>query len=195
MHSVTVATKGGRIHLDPRNARRTVEDYLEKLNLVRLPVLSRDPIAAFQMLKRMPIGTGPYPKTTVFETANLVLSDLIVLSAVESLLRNPLPGIPSERLAEAEVALGVRPGFDIEARTTSRRKVVGECFNVSPSLFRLKLTKAKVKLGAAKRAHRLVAFNGDAVDEPKRLLFESDRQWSFLLVNLESWLRQIQDGR
>jgi len=109
-------------------------------------------------LKREKLISGPYPGVTLFEAANRVMSDLVIYYGIAGLLKQSI--FP---FSEYTVELGNEDnnGFDIRAGDD----LVGEAFNVSPSLFQIKKRKSLTKLHnkAKETKIRILMFNADAV--------------------------------
>ena|ERR1700678_3049759 len=112
-----------------------------------------------QTLKRGVISVGPYPKVTIFESANRIMSDLVILYGVKWLLDNDV--FPFESYT-VEFGNENKNGFDICA-TANGETFVGEAFNVAPSFFHTKKTSMLKKLRAATANYKVIMFNHDAV--------------------------------
>lgn len=111
-------------------------------------------------LKREKVKTGPYPDVTLFEAANRIMSDLVILNGVAGLLREM--AFP---FTEYTVEFGNedRNGFDIRA-SSGGETLIGEAFNVAPSFFRGKKRTALRKLrdSAEIASYKILMFNSDA---------------------------------
>jgi len=99
-------------------------------------------VPLFMALKREKLVGGPYPDVSIFEAANRIMSDLVILKGVAGLLRSnwfPFSSYTVEFGNENE------NGFDIRASSGSA-SLVGEAFNVAPSFFQTKKGSALKKL-------------------------------------------------
>ena len=139
-------------------------------------------VALLDALKRQKVGVGPYPGVSLFEAANRIMSDLVILHGVKWLLETE-----SFPFSEYRVELGhgnVQP-FDIQA-VRGAQSLAGEAFNVAPSFFQGKKSAmlGKLRKDATEKTYRLILVNHDAVApgySPKLRPGES-----FLLVNVGS---------
>jgi hypothetical protein len=118
-------------------------------------------IALLEALKRSAVKSGPYPHVTLFEAANRIMTDLVLLYGVRWLLHSKVFPFNSYTV---EYGHEDNNGFDITAETDGLR-LVGEAFNVAPSFFQGKKSAMLKKLrnkgiGAA---HSLLLFNHDAM--------------------------------
>ncbi len=177
------------ITLNGDNVSDYIKGYLRKLGTMKLPDLSNDPTQLFETLKRGKVAGGPYPGRSLFECANRVLSDLVVLFAAEQLLRKPPEDLPEFR--EIVVRLGTNSGHDLEAKLPDGTLLLGECFNVASSFFPTKLADGKKKLRKANATYRVFAFNTDAGSA------RSARKsgWTYLPIDVRSelnrWSQQL----
>lgn len=114
-----------------------------------------------EALKRKKLGHGPYPGVVLFEAANRIMSDLVILHGVKSLLIDK--AFPFD---EFRVELGHENNnaFDIMASNGSE-ELIGEAFNVSQSFFAVKKNAALRKLRASLTPpdFTILMFNHEAV--------------------------------
>lgn len=139
-------------------------------------------LTLFEALKRDKLETGPYPGVTLFEAANRVMSDLVILRGVAWLLKNkPFP------FDSYTVELGNEgtKGFDIEARSDDKT-LFGEAFNVAPSFFPSKKssTMKKLRREGANANYRVIMFNHDAVAAD--YVVTEEEGFHFVIVNIRS---------
>jgi hypothetical protein len=115
-----------------------------------------------QTLKRKPVGAGPYPMVALFEAANRIMSDLVILYGVQWLLENDV--FPFDTYS-IEYGTEDQSGFDIRA-SGGGKKLVGEAFNVAPSFFQSKKTSVLKKLRQpdVSADYKIIMFNHDAVE-------------------------------
>ena len=140
-------------------------------------------------LKRECVKDGPYRKVSLFEAANRIMTDLILLYGIRHLLsRTDLP------YTDYEVQYGTQNdrSHDIEAQAKGLR-LSGEAFNVAQSFFNQKRRASMKKLRAKAHdaTHRILLFNADALRHQKVL----DKRYaneSYYVVNLGRGKRVLQ---
>jgi len=103
----------------------------------------------------------------MFESANRILTDLVILTGVAGLLDdNSFP------FSEYIVELGHEDnnGFDLMSTNENGTQLVGEAFNVAETFFQTKKGKALKKLrdSGGSAAVRVLMYNADAVDSNYR---------------------------
>jgi hypothetical protein len=118
-------------------------------------------VALFHALKREKLIGGPYPGVSLFEAANRIMSDLVILGGVAALLEKRVFPFTSYTV---EFGNEDRNGFDIRA-TAGGETLVGEAFNVAPSFYQGKKNSAlkKLRKGGSDASYRILMFNDDAV--------------------------------
>ena len=173
------------MRLDSKNIDREIRQYLEELNRIEIPTPQEDILVFIDSLKRKPLGYGPYPKVSLFEASNRIMSDLIVLFGVRQLLNQGTVGHNRLPFREYVVHLGVEGGSDLEAAAEGQR-LIGEAFNVAPSLFQKKNRDMKKKLlQSVNRAdYRLIIFNADAVRSSDHYIEKSEKDMLYLPVDV-----------
>ena len=112
-------------------------------------------------LKRDAVGQGPYPNVSLFEAANRIMTDLVILTGVRHLLRARV--FPFESYS-VEFGHGNEQAHDLIARSGSLL-LIGEAFNVSPSFFPTKKNSVLKKLthSSIGATTRVIMCNHDAV--------------------------------
>lgn len=162
------------------NVERLVQDYVVSIEGIGSSILGRTGVPLITELKRGKVGAGPYPKVSIFEAANRIMTDLVILYGVRWLLDKRL--FPFDSYV-VEYGHENNNDFDIEA-TGDGRKLIGEAFNVAPSFFQGKKSAMLNKLtpdnGSAD--FKLVMFNHDAVAPGSRSSPPEGVQ--FVLVNI-----------
>ncbi|WP_081075267.1 hypothetical protein [Burkholderia multivorans] len=138
-------------------------------------------IPLFTALKRTTLGHGPYPHVTLFEAANRIMSDLVILRGVAGLLRARLFGMDAYLV---EFGNENKNGFDIRGKNSLGHALIGEAFNVAPSYFTGKKWRSVDKLKNASATYRLLLVNDDAVATTYKPMSESGLHYVF--VNIES---------
>ena len=104
-------------------------------------------------------GPGPYPHVTMFEAANRIMSDLVILYGVQWLLNTAAFPFDSYTV---EYGNENNNGFDVCA-TDLDKILIGEAFNVAPSFFQTKKASMLKKLAASTADYKIIMFNHDAV--------------------------------
>lgn len=139
-------------------------------------------LSLLQYLKRSQLGVGPYPHVTLFEAANRIMTDLVILKGVKWLLDSH--SFPFE---EYIVEYGNEDCNDHDITASNDGKyLVGEAFNVAPSFFQGKKNAMRKKLRANKSCvdYMVILANSDAVNDgytPKIL----EKEY-YVFVNVES---------
>jgi hypothetical protein len=133
-----------------------------------------------EALKRDKVKVGPYPDVTLFEAANRIMTDLIILYGVKWLLESktfPFDSYTVEFGNEDE------NGFDIRAEKEDQR-LVGEAFNVAPSFFQIKKSSMLKKLRESDvdADYKVIMFNHDAVNQNYRPKPKSNEFFVFVQV-------------
>lgn len=142
------------------NAAHLIATYLASVEEIKNSLGDHKVILdLLKVLKREPVGAGPYPHVTMFEAANRILSDLVILYGVKWLLDNDI--FPFERY-EVEYGNEDKNGFDICAAENGKT-LAGEAFNVAPSFFQSKKCSTCKKLAESKADFKIIMFNHDAV--------------------------------
>jgi hypothetical protein len=141
------------------NAGQLIKSY-EAL-VEEISVCNHKGLRLCQALKREVVEVGPYPTVTMFEAANRIMSDLVILYGVKWLLDNSV--FPFENYT-VEYGNEDKNGFDIRAAGNGET-LVGEAFNVAPSFFQAKKTSMLKKLRNASADYKIIMFNHDAVEQ------------------------------
>jgi hypothetical protein len=148
------------------NVEYIIATYLASVEEIGNSLGAHRVLHLLQALKRDRLGAGPYPHVTMFEAANRIMSDLVILFGVKWLLRNNAFPFDSYTV---EYGNENNNGFDICA-TGDEKVLIGEAFNVAPSFFQTKKTAMLRKLAASSADYKIIMFNHDAVargDKPK----------------------------
>lgn len=142
------------------NIDTALQSYLASVDSVGECIRGLDGLALLEALKRGKVRCGPYPEVALFEAANRIMTDLVVLYGVRWILKNRV--FP---FAEYLVEYGHENNnaHDVLAESHGRR-LVGEVFNVAPSFFAIKKASALKKLRGTDSAHyRVILCNEEAV--------------------------------
>jgi len=112
-------------------------------------------------LKRGKARSGPYPDVTLFEAANRIMTDLVILHGVKWLLNHDV--FPFESY-DVEWGIEDQRGFDIRAEANGVA-LIGEAFNVAHLLGKKNAMLKKLRDAAEKTDYRILMFNADVVGE------------------------------
>ena len=143
------------------NVDRLLSRYLAEAELVGESVVGLQGVRLLSALKREVVGAGPYPNVTLFEAANRIMTDLVMLHGVRWLLKHRV--FPF-RAYTVEYGHGNEGEHDIVA-SEGGKHLIGEVFNVAPSFFAIKKARALKRLRASRviADYRVILVNDDAV--------------------------------
>ena len=149
--------------------------YKDSINEMDYSVSANNTIEFFQKIKRESIKKGPYPNVTLFEAANRIMSDLVILFGIKKLLKGEYEDLAFDEY-QVEYGNDNNNQYDIIAKN-KKYKLFGEAFNVAPSFFQGKKSSSLKKLRREKSNNTvlLLLYNSDAVDinyTPKKVLNE-----------------------
>jgi hypothetical protein len=154
--------------LSLNNIDSMIEKYKTSLNEMDSIISGNNIIDFFYKIKRDSINKGPYPDVTLFEAANRIMSDLVILFGIKKLLNEEYKAI---NFAEYHVEYGNSHDspHDIIAENNDL-KLIGEAFNVAPSFFQGKKSMSLAKLRKAKKENTIIVllYNADAVNKEYR---------------------------
>ncbi|OGO00966.1 MAG: hypothetical protein A2Y59_04185 [Chloroflexi bacterium RBG_13_52_14] len=178
--------------LNLMNIKEKFTDYLDLIKSLKHPMHQNDILEFMYRLKRDPLSSGPYPKVSLFETANRIFSDLVIFLGVKQLLTDPMVDNTRLPFTEYKVRFGVTAGHDLEADSGSVH-LIGEAFHVASSLFTKKLADTEKKLQREKADYKLIIFNSDAAENRDNYLKKSAPSMFYLTVDVPKTLREIRD--
>jgi hypothetical protein len=151
-------------NLNINNIEMVINTYLKLIDDLPMSLSFNSKYQMLCSLKRDPIKYGPYPDVSIFESANRILSDLVILFGVRKLLDGVFPEIG---FSEYRIELGTesRNAHDIMA-INGEQRLNGEAFNVSLSLFNFKKSKSLKKLEKSSTMMdiKLLIYNVDATN-------------------------------
>ena len=154
--------------LSLNNIDSMIEEYKKSLNEMDSIISGNNIIDFFHVIKRNSIEKGPYPNVTLFEAANRIMSDLVILFGIKKLLNGKYEAI---EFTEYHVEYGNSHNspYDIMAEN-NKFKLIGEAFNVAPSFFQGKKSMSLAKLRKAKKENTIIVllYNADAVNKEYR---------------------------
>lgn len=150
--------------LDSNNVDRILQEFMGSLGTLGESIAGKVGLPLLESLKRDKLKDGPYAGVTLFEAANRIMSDLVILHGVSWLLRHRR--FPFDKYI-VEFGNEDKNGFDIRATNDTGNTLVGEAFNVAPSFFPVKKSSAVRKLGerGSEANYRVVLVNHDAFTE------------------------------
>jgi hypothetical protein len=142
------------------DAEQRLSDYVQSIENVGSTIPGLKGISLIEELKRGKTGFGPYPEVSLFESANRIMTDLVILHGVRWLLAKSCFGFDSYTV---EYGNQNNNEYDLAA-SNEGGKLIGEAFNVAPSFFQGKKAAMLKKLDIDEKADvKLILFNHDAV--------------------------------
>ncbi len=143
--------------LSRTNVDALITEYAASTGSLGESIAKLKGLRLLEALKRDVVGTGPYPGVTLFEAANRIMSDLVILHGVRWLLNHDVFPFDSYTV---EYGNENRNGFDIRA-AASGSTLIGEAFNVAQSFFQNKKNAMLKKLRdpAATADFKVIMFN------------------------------------
>ncbi|MBB1075788.1 hypothetical protein HUU62_15375 [Rhodoferax sp. 4810] len=146
--------------LNSENINAITTDFHASLASIGESIQGKTGVSLFTALKREKLIGGPYPGVSLFEAANRIMSDLVILGGVSGLLEGGLFPFTSYTV---EFGNENKNGFDIRA-ASGKETLVGEAFNVAQSFFQIKKGSAlkKLRRDGSDATYRILMFNDDA---------------------------------
>ncbi|UVM48093.1 MULTISPECIES: hypothetical protein [unclassified Pseudomonas] len=143
------------------NIDAITEVFYRDLAVIGQSIAGKTGLPLMLSMKRDRLGHGPYPGVSLFEAANRIMSDLVILHGVAALLKDK--HFPFDEYT-VEFGNENHNDFDIYASSTGV-SLAGEAFNVAPSFFQNKKSSAlnKLRSKAPDVTYRVVMFNAEAV--------------------------------
>jgi len=147
--------------LSLRNIDKTLATYVASAEQLGESIASLRGLTLLAALKRDKVRVGPYPDVTLFEAANRIMTDLVILYGVRWLLKRA--AFPFDTYL-VEYGNQNKNGFDLRANERDAC-LIGEAFNVASSFFQLKKGDMLKKLRTfpANADFTILMFNSDAV--------------------------------
>ncbi len=150
------------------NIEDVIREFCAKITPLGASIQGKTGIDLLIALKREMVNAGPYPNVTLFEAANRIMSDMVILYGVAGLLK-----AGAYPFSEYLVEFGNedRNGFDIRGLidgclpSGETPTLAGEAFNVAPSFLQGKKSSAlkKLQANAGDYSYRFILFNSDAL--------------------------------
>ncbi len=150
--------------LNSSNINKAIDDYKKLLNELPYSVESNNAFVFLTKIKREKLNLGPYPNVALFEAANRIMTDLVILYGVKELLSGKIPNVKFEKYT-VEFGNENNNSNDIIAYSQNK-KLIGEAFNVSKSFFQAKKTSALKKMRKQKTSKSIIllVYNSDATE-------------------------------
>ncbi|MGF6330146.1 hypothetical protein ABH909_003024 [Pseudomonas sp. BS3782 TE3695] len=135
-------------------------DFHRELAVIGQSIRGKTGLPLMLSMKRDRLGHGPYPGVSLFEAANRIMSDLVILHGVAALLKDK--HFPFDEYT-VEFGNENHNDFDIYA-SSAGASLAGEAFNVAPSFFQGKKSTAlkKLRAKATEATYRVILFNAEA---------------------------------
>ena len=131
--------------LNKHNIQNAIADYKVLLADIPLIIQESNLLNLLHRLKRGEIGTGPWKNVSIFEAANRIMTDLVILLGVKRIIDGEFPNL--NMFTEFEVEFGNENKNEHDIISYAGDKVlIGEAFNVAPSFFNVKKSKTVKKL-------------------------------------------------
>ena len=148
---------------------KPISELIEKKKSINIKELLKS-------IKRDPINVGPYKNVSLFEAANRIMTDLVILYGINDLLSNKYEKIEFSKYT-VQYGNSNTNSFDIIAKNYDSI-LIGEAFNVSPSYFKTKRNKSINKLNKGdkitingkeiivkeRKIIKILIYNSDAID-------------------------------
>jgi hypothetical protein len=143
------------------NIEQITTEYCAAVEAIGDSIINARGRRLLEILKRDVVRVGPYPQVTLFEAANRIMSDLVILHGIKWLLDRQVFPFDSYLV---EFGNEDKNGFDIQAGANGL-SLIGEAFNVAPTFFQTKKNKMlhKLRLTAATADFKIIMFNHDAI--------------------------------
>jgi len=147
-----------------KNADELVESYIASAEVLGDSIAGLKGLRLVEALKRGKAGAGPYPSVSMFEAANRIMTDLVILNGVRWLLK---AGIFPFESYSVDYGHEARQDHDIIARDGGET-LIGEAFNVSASFFATKrnATLKKLRHSTVQRRTALSCATRTRFDRP-----------------------------
>lgn len=166
--------------LSKTNIVQIITEYSASVETLGDSIQNLKGLQLIEALKREAVGAGPYPHVTLFEAANRIMSDLVILYGIRWLLHHYT--FPFDTYT-VEYGNEDKRGFDIRADANGLA-LIGEAFNVAPSFFQTKKNSMLKKLRnpAVAADFRIIMFNRDAI-QPNYAPKARDKEF-FVVVDI-----------
>jgi hypothetical protein len=169
--------------LDLTNVQKLIQKYAVSVDDIGISIDGMKGLRLLEALKREKVQVGPY-NVTLFEAANRIMTDLVILHGVKCLLETKV--FPFDAYT-VEFGNENANGFDIQA-SKNGKLLVGEAFNVAPSFFKTKKASMLKKLRNKRpdADYRIIMVNHDAVAKQYSPQFERGEYYIFVNISTGS---------
>lgn len=168
--------------MNKENIESVIHKYSSSIAEIGDEISGLKGVGLFKYLKRAKVEIGPYPHVTLFEAANRIMTDLVILKGVKWLLdKGSFP------FDEYLVEYGNEDSNDHDITAAqSGKRLIGEAFNVAPSFFQGKKTSMLKKLRKAGESadFKIIVANADAINI--NYFPKAGHKEYFLFVDIES---------
>ncbi|MDZ4710965.1 MAG: hypothetical protein SGI89_01410 [bacterium] len=149
--------------LNKGNIEEAIKDYKILLQDIPLKIEESNLLDLLIKLKRSEIGKGPYAHVSIFEAANRIMTDLVILFGVKKLLSGEFPKLTMFTNFTVEFGNENKNAHDILSKAKGK-KLAGEAFNVAPSFYNGKKSKTIKKLleSTQNADHLILLCNADS---------------------------------
>jgi len=170
--------------LNQSNIDKVLYDYFSSIENIGATQPELMGIEFFLNLKRGKVGTGPYPEVSMFEAANRIMTDIVILRGIKWLIKSSRTPFTEFRV---EYGNEDKHSHDITAENCGIR-MAAEAFNVAPSFFQTKKRLSTKKLANSEfnPDYKLVIANSDSVSETYSPKLDDGFQYLFVDVNSDS---------
>ena len=155
------------MELNRKNIDNEIEKYTRLLNEMDSYISAENPFRLLEKIKREKIGKGRYPECTLFEAANRIMTDLVILYGIKELLAGKYidKGIDFDTYI-VEFGNENKNDHDIMANKNGK-KLIGEAFNVATTFFNAKKYTSLKKLRTSKENDtiKILLYNNNAVSD------------------------------
>ena len=142
------------------NVDDALQSYIRSVASVGDCIRGLSGIQLLEALKRGKVGCGPYPNVALFEAANRIMTDLVILSGIRWVLCNEVFPFASYRVEYGHEDYN---GHDLTAQAHGQQ-LIGEAFNVAPSFFPQKAAALrKLRASPIRAQYRVILCNSLAV--------------------------------
>ncbi|HJO80826.1 MAG TPA: hypothetical protein QF520_00270 [SAR202 cluster bacterium] len=168
--------------LTAQSIDREIAKYSDAVQDIVLPTPTDDVVETLTILKRRPLGSGPYPNVSVYEAGNKILSDLVVFEGVKKLLKGLADHSIELPFAEYTIRLRTSPGFSVTA-SCGEIRLIGAACNVAKSFFGTRRRTQEQRLSRDQEAnYRVLLFNADATPDPSNYIGISTAELIYVLL-------------
>ena len=136
--------------------------YHEDLRNIPLHFSESNLLDFLNKLKRKKMSCGRYPNVSLFEAANRIMSDLVILGGLKMLFNNQIPYLPTLEQYNVDFGHSNTQKHDIIGRDENFY-FAAEAFNVSESFYNGKksYTVRKFRNAEPKPSHSVIFCNAD----------------------------------